>query len=66
MLARDGYKCRRCAAPKAERKSLHVHHIKPWAGNEALRFDMENALTLCRCCHQWVHSKSNIEREFLA
>lgn len=66
VLARDGYKCRRCSAPKEARKSLHVHHLKPWAGNEALRFEESNAVTLCRTCHQWVHSKANKEREFLS
>lgn len=65
-LERDGYKCRKCAAPKRKRGSLHVHHIKPWAGNEALRFDLMNVATLCRACHSWVHSRANIEREFLA
>ena len=66
VLARDGYRCRRCKAPKAGAKSLHVHHIRPWAGNEVLRFDASNAVTLCRTCHQFVHSKANTEREFLA
>lgn len=65
VLARDGYRCRKCSAPKTERKSLHVHHVKPWAGNEALRFDPANAVTLCRACHQWVHSKANTEGEYL-
>lgn len=66
VLARDGYKCCRCGEPKKARKSLHVHHLKPWAGNPSLRFDESNAVTLCRKCHQWVHSKDNTKREFLA
>jgi len=66
VLARDGYRCKRCDAPKAEPKSLHVHHIKAWAGNAGLRFDMTNAVTLCRACHSWVHSRANTSREFLA
>jgi hypothetical protein len=65
VLARDGYRCRRCTAPKAGSKSLHVHHIKPWAGNPALRFDPTNAATLCRPCHHWVHSNNNTDGEFL-
>ena len=65
VLARDGYRCRRCSATKDGRKSLHVHHIKPWAGNAALRFDPDNAATLCRPCHHWVHSNDNTNGEFL-
>lgn len=66
VLKRDGYHCKRCDAPKSVPKSLHVHHIKPWAGNEALRFDPTNAVALCRPCHSWVHSRANNNREFLA
>lgn len=66
VLERDGYRCRRCGAPKRGAKSLHAHHVAPWAGNEALRFDPENAVTLCRSCHSWVHSRANVDREFLA
>lgn len=65
-LKRDGYRCQRCEQPKQGRRSLHVHHVKPWAGNEALRFDLANVVTLCRACHSWVHSRANIKREFLA
>lgn len=66
VLERDGYCCARCAAPKKGKKSLHVHHRKPWAGNPEQRFDKANAVTLCRPCHQWVHSKKNETGEFLA
>lgn len=66
VLKRDGYRCRRCGTAKTTPKSLHVHHIAPWAGNKALRFDAGNAVTLCRTCHSWVHSKSNEAREWLA
>jgi 5-methylcytosine-specific restriction endonuclease McrA len=66
IYARDGYACRKCGAPKTTPKSLHAHHIKPWAGNPALRFDDANAVTLCCPCHSWVHSKRNVGREWLA
>lgn len=66
VLVRDAYRCRRCGAPKTKPRSLHVHHVKPWAGNPALRFDLSNAVTLCRGCHSWVHSRKNTDREFLA
>lgn len=66
VLKRDGYRCARCKAPKSRPKFLHVHHIRPWAGNERMRFDMANVVTLCRDCHSWVHSKANDKGEFLA
>ena len=65
-LKRDGYRCRRCDAPKSKPKFLHVHHIKPWAGNDRERFNLSNVVTLCRPCHSWVHSKANSGGEFVA
>lgn len=66
VYKRDGYRCARCQSPQKQPKWLHAHHIAPWAGNEALRFDISNAVTLCRACHSWVHSKANKERAYLA
>jgi hypothetical protein len=65
IYARDKYRCVRCGASKAGPRSLHVHHLAPWAGNPSLRFAAANAVTLCRLCHHWVHSKANGAREFL-
>lgn len=66
VFDRDGYRCRRCGRGKSGPRGLHAHHIKPWAGNEALRFDVGNVVTLCRHCHEWVHSRANSGGEFLA
>lgn len=63
--ARDGFACRRCGAKKSGKRSLHAHHVVPWAGNHALRFDLSNVVTLCRPCHQWVHSRENTLREYI-
>lgn len=65
IYARDGYRCRRCDAPKSTPKSIHGHHISPWAGNAGLRFDESNVVTICRPCHSWIHSKKNTSKEFL-
>jgi len=65
VLTRDKYRCKRCNSVKLKPKHLHVHHIRPWAGNELLRFDLENAITLCQPCHSWVHSKRNTNKEYL-
>jgi thymidylate synthase (FAD) len=66
VYLRDGYRCVKCGAANTKPKSLHAHHIAPWAGNPTLRFDLDNAVTLCRACHSWVHSRVNKEGEFLA
>lgn len=66
VYARDGFRCVRCGAPKTGPRSVHAHHIKPWAGNADLRFDPANAVTLCRSCHEWVHSRANSTREYIA
>lgn len=65
ILKRDGYTCQRCGAAHEGGRSLHVHHIKPWAGNESLRFDQTNVIVLCKPCHSWVHSKANVNLDYL-
>lgn len=63
IYARDNYRCARCG--DNGRNGFHAHHLKPWAGNPALRSDPDNLITLCPTCHRWVHSKKNTEREYL-
>lgn len=65
ILKRDEYRCQRCKIGKTKPKSLHVHHLKPWAGNKEIRFNPSNVITLCMPCHSWVHSRENATREFL-
>ena len=65
VLKRDNYRCVRCNATNTGPKTLHVHHLRSWAGNESLRFEMSNVVTLCKTCHDWVHSKANTEREYI-
>jgi hypothetical protein len=60
-----GYKCAKCEAGQAKANPLQVHHLKAWAGNPSLRFDLSNVAVLCRKCHLFVHSKKNINREFI-
>lgn len=54
---RDGYRCSRCGAEKNGSRSLHIHHVEPWAGNAGLRFDPDNLVTLCATCHRDEHRK---------
>lgn len=66
IYARDNFRCVHCGVTKTGPRSLHVHHIAPWAGNPGLRYDPANVVTLCRECHQWVHSEANAVRAFVA
>lgn len=66
VLRRDENKCVRCGSGRSVSKSIHMHHIKSWAKNPEYRFDLANIVTLCRQCHQWVHSKENTAHELLA
>ena len=64
VRARDNHMCVRCGAPRQGKRSLHVHHIKDWAGNPELRFDMNNVVSLCQSCHSFVHSRKNTAGEY--
>lgn len=65
VYKRDNYTCQECGGGKTTARSLHAHHIYPWAGHPDLRFDPDNIVTLCRGCHQWVHSRQNAEKKWL-
>jgi hypothetical protein len=58
VYARDGYRCTSCGAGKTGPRSLHAHHVKPWAEYPELRFEIENLVTLCRDCHHAAHRKT--------
>src|ERR1700691_6217497 len=52
ILERDGWRCQKCGCSK----NLDVHHIKR---RSALGDHAEtNLITLCRKCHQIVHSSA--------
>jgi len=66
VWSRDGFNCQRCGVGNVTRTNrLHAHHIGTWAEYPELRSDMKNLVTLCRECHQWVHSNANRYRRFL-
>lgn len=55
-LERDSYTCQHCGATD----DLHVHHIdgQGVTTDKALRNnDLDNLITLCRCCHTKEHHK---------
>ncbi len=52
---RDGYKCR---WPNCKSKyRLHCHHIKTWASIPALRYNINNGITLCRKHHDYIKGR---------
>ncbi len=51
VYKRDGYACRECGATG----QLNAHHVKQWAHYPALRFDVDNGITLCPACHAKRH-----------
>lgn len=63
---RDSYSCRRCGEKKngSKKMSFDIHHIVGFACIE-LRADADNLVYLCERCHYWVHSKKNVDKEFI-
>jgi hypothetical protein len=60
VFERDSYTCQKCSQIG---RSLHSHHIKPWAKYPNFRYDINNGITLCKKCHKDVHS--NKDKNFL-
>lgn len=69
---RDGHKCTRCGCGNENIMrgnriitNLCLHHIKPFIKYSDERCNPDNIITLCDKCHKWVHSKKNINKEFI-
>ena len=43
---------------------FHIHHVVSFADKE-LRAEPSNLVLLCEACHQFVHSRENLTREYL-
>ena len=64
---RDNAICQRCSEKhndKDNRGTFHIHHIESFLNKEK-RSNVDNLILLCRSCHLWVHSKKNINKEFI-
>lgn len=63
---RDDATCQRCGcrSEKGNRHKFDIHHIVSFACEE-LRADVSNLVLLCETCHYWVHSKENVNSEFI-
>ena len=62
---RDKATCRRCGLPNGKGDMpFHIHHVIGFA-DVAQRAEPHNLVLLCEACHQWVHSKGNINGDFI-
>jgi len=64
---RDNAFCQKCNKHHNEEKNrgnFHIHHIVSFMVRE-LRTDVNNLVLLCKECHKFVHSKENINKEFI-
>jgi hypothetical protein len=61
---RDNFCCQRCNGTHKKNVPLHVHHIIPFNVKKT-RMLLSNLIILCKKCHNFVHSKKNVEGEFI-
>ena len=54
-----------CQMPNCGSKGrLNAQHIKKWADNPILRFNVNNGITLCHKCHKMIHNKEEQYEQF--
>jgi len=53
VISRDMATCQECHITGIE---MHAHHINDYKNNEALRWNIDNGVTLCHKCHWDLHS----------
>lgn len=64
---RDNAICQKCGKNHNEEKNrgnFHIHHLVSFQVIE-LRSEVSNLILLCKDCHRWVHSKKNINKQFI-
>jgi hypothetical protein len=67
---RDDATCQRCQLKhngmrgKKGYGPFHIHHIISFAVREK-RSDPSNLVLLCERCHRWVHSRANVDKQFI-
>jgi 5-methylcytosine-specific restriction endonuclease McrA len=58
VYKRDNFKCQ---MPNCKHKTrLQAHHIQKWSSASALRYDVNNGITLCRSCHDSIKDKEHL------
>lgn len=65
---RDNDICQRCKLDfrtvDRSQVTFEIHHIVSFAVKE-LRCELSNLVLLCEGCHDWIHSRANVNKEFL-
>jgi hypothetical protein len=63
---RDNATCQRCHLYRGNDLSihLHIHHIKSFS-EKKLRAKPSNLILLCEACHNYIHSRRNVNGEYL-
>lgn len=67
VWSRDKATCQRCGKhhnTSAIRGTFHIHHLVSFQVKE-LRTDPSNLVLLCKECHKYIHSKTNIEKQYI-
>lgn len=62
---RDAAKCGRCEISKTNDIEMHIHHITSFVVKD-MRCDLNNLILVCKKCHNWIHSKKNTDKLFVA
>lgn len=59
VFARDNYTCQSCGDGKGG--NLVAHHIESYSSNKAARYNIDNGVTLCKCCHLAYHAAHGLK-----
>lgn len=54
--------CEMCESEGKVTPALDVHHITPILQDINKAFDMDNLMSLCRCCHWQLHNQMRKEK----
>ena len=58
VYQRDRFICQNCGL-HCKKGNIIAHHLKSFAENEEIRFDIDNGKTFCRSCHLKIHLMEN-------